>query len=76
MYLVPSLLLLLLKSAKFTSHHVISISVINFFSFLSILLNVLERTPCERLTKNSIYIFDFYIFFRGFVEKCFESDWW
>lgn len=74
MYLVPLLLLLLLKSSKFTSYSVISISLINFFSFLSILLNVSERPHQEHVPKKSIYCFDFYIFFKGFVEKCCGSD--
>jgi len=54
MYLVPPLLLLLLKSTKFTSYHVISISLINFFSFLSILLKVAERTHYQRVTMHFV----------------------
>jgi len=76
MYLVPPLLLLLLKSVKFTSYHVICISLINFFSFLSSLLNVSARTHYGHEAIIFIYKYDFYDLFKGFVEKCFRSDWW
>jgi len=76
MYLVPPLLLLLLKSVKFTSYHVICISLINFFSFLSSLLNVSARTHYGYEAIIFIYEYDFYNLFKGFVEKCFRSDWW
>jgi len=63
MYLVPPLLLLLLKSVKFTSYHVICISLINFFSFLSSLLNVSARAHYDHEAIFFIYIADFYYIF-------------
>lgn len=75
MYLVPALLLLLLKSVKFTSYHVISINIMNFFSFLYNLLNVSERTHYHHAALLCFYHVDFYDDYKGFVEKCFESDW-